>query len=101
MVTISLPPGSSRSAMNVRRRKSPRSSGIAGSIRYGKIGTRRSLAYDIPSRNGAPWPTNLKPVTIFLNGETADTRGAINVAELVERYQLAPETLLIEHNGLA
>jgi thiamine biosynthesis protein ThiS len=40
-------------------------------------------------------------MTISLNGETADARGAGTIAELVDRYQLPPQTLLIEHNGLA
>jgi thiamine biosynthesis protein ThiS len=40
-------------------------------------------------------------MTILLNGEKADARGATNVAALVERFQLAPETILIEHNGVA
>lgn len=40
-------------------------------------------------------------MTIWLNGESADTRGALNVAELAERYGLQPHTILIEHNGTA
>jgi len=38
---------------------------------------------------------------ISLNGEKADTRGADTIAELIDRYGLPPQTLLIEHNGLA
>lgn len=38
---------------------------------------------------------------ILLNGEEADTRGATRVEELVACYDLKPETVLIEHNGLA
>ena len=38
---------------------------------------------------------------ISLNGERADARGAETIADLVERFQLAPPTILIEHNGLA
>ena len=38
---------------------------------------------------------------ISLNGEKADARGAETIADLVERFQLAPQTILIEHNGLA
>ncbi len=38
---------------------------------------------------------------ISLNGEKADAHGAETVADLVERFQLAPQTILIEHNGLA
>ncbi|MFL6515066.1 MAG: sulfur carrier protein ThiS [Chthoniobacterales bacterium] len=40
-------------------------------------------------------------MTISLNGETADCRDARTIEELVERYQLPPQTVLIEHNGLA
>lgn len=40
-------------------------------------------------------------MTISLNGEKADARGAATVAELVERYQISPQSVLIEHNGLA
>ena len=40
-------------------------------------------------------------MTISLNGERADTRGANNVQELVERYEFPPKAVLIEHNGLA
>ena len=40
-------------------------------------------------------------MTISLNGETSDARGARTVAELVERYQFPPQSILIEHNGLA
>jgi sulfur carrier protein len=38
---------------------------------------------------------------ISLNGETADTREARTIAELVDRYQLPPQSILVEHNGLA
>ena len=38
---------------------------------------------------------------VSVNGEEADTRGAANVAELVNRYAMAPQTILIEHNGVA
>jgi len=38
---------------------------------------------------------------ISLNGEKADARDAETIADLVERFQLAPQTILIEHNGLA
>jgi thiamine biosynthesis protein ThiS len=40
-------------------------------------------------------------MTISLNGEKADTRGSETIADLVERYQLPPQAILIEHNGLA
>jgi thiamine biosynthesis protein ThiS len=38
-------------------------------------------------------------MNVSLNGERVDARGALSVAELVERFQLAPQTVLIEHNG--
>jgi len=40
-------------------------------------------------------------MTISLNGEKADARGAQTVAELIESYQFSPQSVLIEHNGLA
>ncbi len=40
-------------------------------------------------------------MTLWLNGERADARGAQTVAELTERYGLEPNTVLVEHNGLA
>ena len=40
-------------------------------------------------------------MTVWLNGENADTRGARNVAELAQKYGLLPHTILIEHNGVA
>jgi thiamine biosynthesis protein ThiS len=40
-------------------------------------------------------------MTISLNGEGVDARDAQTIEELVERYQLPPQTILIEHNGLA
>jgi len=40
-------------------------------------------------------------MTISLNGEKADVRGAETIAELIDRYELPPQTILIEHNGLA
>ena len=38
---------------------------------------------------------------ISVNGEEADTRGAANIAELVDRYAISPQAVLIEHNGVA
>jgi thiamine biosynthesis protein ThiS len=38
---------------------------------------------------------------ISINGESTDARDAKTIAELVERFELSPETMLIEHNGLA
>ncbi|MEY2544886.1 MAG: hypothetical protein QOG48_3 [Verrucomicrobiota bacterium] len=40
-------------------------------------------------------------MNVVLNGENADARGASNIAELVARYDLPPESILIEHNGVA
>ena len=40
-------------------------------------------------------------MTISLNGETVDTRAAKTIAELIDRYQLPPQSILVEHNGLA
>jgi sulfur carrier protein len=40
-------------------------------------------------------------VTILLNGERADARGAETIAQLVERYELPQKSILVEHNGLA
>jgi sulfur carrier protein len=38
---------------------------------------------------------------ISLNGEKTNTRGATNVAELIERLELQAQSILIEHNGVA
>jgi thiamine biosynthesis protein ThiS len=40
-------------------------------------------------------------MTISLNGETTDTCDAKTIAELINRYQLAPQSILVEHNGLS
>jgi len=40
-------------------------------------------------------------MTVWLNGERSETRGAVTVAELAERYGLHPYTILIELNGTA
>jgi sulfur carrier protein len=40
-------------------------------------------------------------MTISLNGERADARQAKTIAELIERYQLPPRSILVEHNGVA
>ena len=40
-------------------------------------------------------------MTVWLNGEQSDNRGAQTVAELAEKYGLHPRTILIEHNGVA
>ena len=46
-------------------------------------------------------PGSLRCVTISLNGETVDAREAKTIAELIDRYQLPPQSVLVEHNGLA
>jgi sulfur carrier protein len=40
-------------------------------------------------------------VTISLNGEPVEARDAQTIAALVARYKLPPQSILIEHNGLA
>ena len=40
-------------------------------------------------------------MTISLNGESVDTRDAKTIAELIDRYQFPPQSILVEHNGLA
>jgi thiamine biosynthesis protein ThiS len=40
-------------------------------------------------------------MTISLNGETVDARDAKTIAQLIERYQLPPQSILVEHNGIA
>jgi len=40
-------------------------------------------------------------MTISLNGESVDPREAKTIAELIDHYQLPPQSVLIEHNGLA
>ena len=38
---------------------------------------------------------------ISLNGESVDTRDAKTIGELIDRYQLPPQSILVERNGLA
>jgi len=38
---------------------------------------------------------------IAVNGESVDARDAKTIAELIDRYRLAPQSILVEHNGLA
>jgi thiamine biosynthesis protein ThiS len=40
-------------------------------------------------------------MTILLNGETVDAREAKTIAELIDRYQLPPRSILVEYNGRA
>ena len=39
-------------------------------------------------------------MTISLNGESVDARDTDTIADLMERYQLPPQSILVEHNGL-
>jgi thiamine biosynthesis protein ThiS len=43
----------------------------------------------------------LRSVTISLNGESVDAGEAETIAQLIERYQLPPQSILVEHNGVA
>lgn len=38
---------------------------------------------------------------IVINGEEKDSQGAASVAELVDKYRLPRQSVLIEHNGVA
>ena len=38
---------------------------------------------------------------IAVNGESMDIREAKTIAELIEHYELPPQSILVEHNGLA
>ena len=38
---------------------------------------------------------------IAVNGEFVDAREAKTIAELIDRYRLPPQSILVEHNGLA
>jgi len=40
-------------------------------------------------------------VTISINGESVDSREAKTIAELIDLCQLPPQSILVEHNGLA
>ena len=40
-------------------------------------------------------------MTISLNGESVEIREAKTIAELIDRYELPPQSILVEHNGLA
>jgi thiamine biosynthesis protein ThiS len=40
-------------------------------------------------------------MTISLNGASVDTGEAKTIAELLDRFQLSPQFILVEHNGLA
>jgi sulfur carrier protein len=38
---------------------------------------------------------------LAVNGESVDICEAKTIAELIERYELPPRSVLVEHNGLA
>ena len=38
---------------------------------------------------------------ISLNGKSVDARDVKTIAELIDFYQLPPQSILVEHNGLA
>jgi len=38
---------------------------------------------------------------IAINGESVDARDAKTIAELIDRYQLPPQSILVEQNGVA
>ena len=38
---------------------------------------------------------------LAVNGESVDICEAKTIAELIERYELPPRLILVEHNGLA
>jgi thiamine biosynthesis protein ThiS len=40
-------------------------------------------------------------MTISLNGEKTETRGATTIEELVSRFELPAQSILVEHNGCA
>jgi sulfur carrier protein len=40
-------------------------------------------------------------MTISLNGQSVDISEAKTIAELIDRYELPPQSILVEHNGLA
>jgi len=42
----------------------------------------------------------VRAMKISLNGESVETRRAETIAELINRYQLPPQSILVEHNGL-
>jgi thiamine biosynthesis protein ThiS len=40
-------------------------------------------------------------MNISLNGENVEAREAKTIAELIEHYELPPQSILVEYNGLA
>ena len=85
-----------------RRRRSTCDRSIRDQRRTFPRGSRRSPAR---SRTRASLERlgsgPLRSVTISLNGERVDAREAKTIAQLIDRYQLPPQSILVEHNGLA
>jgi thiamine biosynthesis protein ThiS len=52
-------------------------------------------------RSGGLRPPDSAAMKISLNGETVDAREAKTIADLIERYELPMQSILVEHNGLA
>jgi len=52
-------------------------------------------------RSGGLRQPESEAMKISLNGESVDAREAKTIAELIERYELPPQSILVEHNGLA
>ena len=44
---------------------------------------------------------SFRAMKILLNGESADAPDAKTIAELIDFYQLPPQSILVEHTGLA
>ena len=40
-------------------------------------------------------------VNVIVNGETVDVGETKTIADLVVRYELSPQSILVEHNGTA
>src|SRR5262245_26705739 len=100
MAKINLPPANSRSATNGPPPRLPHSFAIAVSNQCGKIGIKRYAVRDNFICSGLPPPSSAA-MKVSLNGDIADTGEAKTIAELIERYQLPPQSILVEHNGLA
>jgi sulfur carrier protein len=76
---------------------------VAASSRFGKIGIKPSAEHDdfICRGDLSPPVVVSQRMKIFLNGEPVDAREAKTIAELVGCYELPPQSILVEHNGLA
>src|SRR5262249_24037176 len=90
-----------RSVTNVPPPRSLQFFAVAGSNRFGKIGTRRFAVHDNLICNGGLRAPDSPAIKSSLNGETAAARAAKTIAELIESYELLPQSILVEHNGLA